>query len=99
MTDEQLVPLSQVPGMVEQMTGDRPSIAAVYRWIRPGICGVRLQTAWAGMLRTSKSRVADFMDAVAEAKANPMIRPATQNAARRAHQKRHEADLEFVLAG
>lgn len=67
-TNEQLVKLSKVPAMVEQITGDRPHIATIHRWHLRGCRGVKLQTAFAGgHRRTTETWVREFFAAVTAA--------------------------------
>jgi len=67
-TTEQLVKLSRVPAIVEQITGDRPHIATIHRWHLRGCRGVKLQTAFAGgHRRTTEVWVREFFAAVTAA--------------------------------
>lgn len=66
---DQLVKLSKVPAIVEQITGDdRPHIATIHRWRLRGCKGVKLQTAFAGgHCRTTETWVREFFAAVTAA--------------------------------
>lgn len=67
-SNEQLVKLSKVPAIVEQITGDRPHIATIHRWHLRGCKGVKLQTAFAGgHRRTTEKWVRDFFAEVTAA--------------------------------
>jgi len=67
-TNEQLVKLSRVPAIVEQITGDRPHIATIHRWHLRGCKGVKLQTAFAGgHRRTTETWIREFFNAVTAA--------------------------------
>jgi hypothetical protein len=65
---DKLQKVSRVPGIVEAITGDRPHICTIHRWIRKGCKGVKLQTAFCGgHRRTSERWVQEFFDAVTQA--------------------------------
>ena len=62
---EQLLAISEVPKNVPPRGGKRLHVSRVYRWIRPGTRGVRLETARiGGLLVTSKEALGRFMAAV-----------------------------------
>jgi hypothetical protein len=65
---DQLIKLSKVPAIVEEITGDRPHVATIHRWHLRGCKGVKLQTAFAGgHRRTTEMWVREFFDAVTAA--------------------------------
>lgn len=68
--DVRLFPLSKAPAEIERMHGVRPHRSAIYRWVKRGTSGVRLQVrAIGGTLHTSRPWLEEFFDAVTAAKA------------------------------
>lgn len=66
----EFTPLKNCAPIVERITGDRPSLGAIYRWRANGISGVKLRTMYAmGSHRTTEAWLREFFDDVATAKA------------------------------
>lgn len=84
--DAKLFPLSQVPAEVDRMHGVRPHRSAVYRWVKRGTSGIRLQVrSIGGKLHTSRPWLEAFFDATTEAKSPQQT---TSKPARRRMSKR-----------
>ena len=64
---ESIVPFNQVHARVEELTGKRPHIASIYRWMQKGIAGVRLETLLMGATRVTSEEALDrfFQDSTA----------------------------------
>ena len=56
---ETLIPINQVPVHLEKITGKRPHIASIYRWIQKGIAGVQLETLIIGGTRLTSTEALD----------------------------------------
>lgn len=60
-----LIRLSQVPPLVEQISGYRPHIVTVHRWAKKGTRGVKLRSTFAGGYRlTSAEWLREFFDEI-----------------------------------
>ncbi len=57
--DEQLVGLSDVPGMLPSIGGKRVHRATVYRWVQRGIRGHRLEALCVGGRRVTSRQALD----------------------------------------
>ena len=69
---EQLMRLADVPEFVESHTGRSVSLNTIYRWIRVGLVGVRLETCYVGGTQmTSVEALARFDHAVTQNKLRP----------------------------
>lgn len=56
-----LIPLSQAPALVEQITGNRPHRLTIDRWCKKGTRGVKLKSTFVGGYRlTSAEWLDDF---------------------------------------
>ncbi|KAA1262293.1 hypothetical protein LF1_48570 [Rubripirellula obstinata] len=65
-----LLRMSDVPDVVEELTGERPHLGTVHKWRKRGIAGVRLDCSFAmGCYRTSRAALVAFFDRIAVAKA------------------------------
>jgi hypothetical protein len=81
---------------VEAITGQRPHIATVQRWMLRGLAGVRLRTVYAmGCRRTRPSWLAEFFVAVAAAKDGQMPMPSStrSDAVSRAERELRDAGI------
>ena len=93
-SDSQLIKLSKVPAIVEEITGDRPHIATIHRWHLRGCKGVKLQTAFAGgHRRTTEAWVRAFFAEVTAA-ANGTTAPAERSPGAVAGYERAERELK-----
>jgi len=65
---DRMVRLGPAAAIVQEITGERPHKATLYRWASRGLRGVRLRTAFAGgHRRTTEAWVREFFDAVTAA--------------------------------
>lgn len=88
---EQLVPVREVPGLLPQQprSGKRIHISAVYRWIKRGVRGVRLEAVKiGGTTYTSLEALQRFTDRCTSAHSEPDDRDVPQ--APRARQRRQQ---------
>ncbi len=68
---ESLIALRDVPAHIEKLTGNRPHIASIYRWINTGIASVTLESLLiGGKPFTSKEALNRFWEASTKAKKN-----------------------------
>lgn len=68
-SNHQYISLAQAAAVVEEMTGHRPAIQTLYRWVQRGIVGVRLETVYiGGHQKTTRTMLTDFFARVTEAK-------------------------------
>lgn len=66
--DDLLIKLSSASAEVERLTGDRPSLATLHRWVSRGLKGQKLRIQYAGGHRRTKRRwIREFFDAVTAA--------------------------------
>lgn len=66
---DRLMAASEACREVEAITGERPHVATVQRWMLRGLAGVKLRTIYAmGCRRTRPSWLQEFFAAVAAAK-------------------------------
>ncbi|MFN3194237.1 MAG: DUF1580 domain-containing protein [Aureliella sp.] len=66
---ETLLLLKDVPRRIETLTGRRPSMATVHRWVASGLAGNRLETTFCGGSRvTSLEALERFDKAVTSAR-------------------------------
>lgn len=86
--------MANAAGVVERITGERPSVATIYRWADKGLRGVRLQTAYAGgHLRTTERWIVDFFDEVTAAHDGPANRSVSSSSSAQRRQQAAEQRL------
>lgn len=75
-SSDTLISLNQVPSHLENLTGKRPHLASIYRWLKTGIAGVRLESLIIGGTRvTSIEALERFFQASTEAKDKQLSKP------------------------
>ena len=80
---ETLIPINQVPVHLEKLTGKRPHIASIYRWIQKGIAGVQLETLIIGGTRLTSTEALDrFFQESTKAKSKGKSSPKSRTTAR-----------------
>jgi len=104
LTLEPPIPLSQVvklPWIPRRRRGRKLHISTVFRWVRPGVRGVRLECIrFAGTLVTSEAALKRFFAALTVADPRCVQAPTTppSSPAARSRAKRR-ADKELARAG
>lgn len=97
--EERLLKISDVAKEVERLTGDRPHLATIHRWMSRGLCGVRLRSVFAlGQRRVQPRWLDQFFVDVANAKnhndTDAVAKPANVKSPRIA-----DAERELASAG
>jgi len=77
---EQLLSINQAAAWLGRKTGKRTHLSTIYRWIKGGVEGVRLETVPIGaVMYTSEEALQRFFEAVAAARSqNSGVHPARQ---------------------
>lgn len=89
---ETLIPVNQVPAHLEKLTGKRPHVVSIYRWIQRGVSGVRLEAISIGGGRYSSEQALDrFFQKVTKAKENQKQK-SRQSATSRYHSFEKQAE-------
>lgn len=93
-----MIPLRDVPELVEALVGQKPDISTVHRWATNGRSGVRLRTiCGAGCRLTTREWVEAFFVAVDRARWGKPAAPVVTLASR---QRQHQAaDKELLAMG
>ena len=65
MKPQQLVSIQDSAPLIERVSGARPHVSTIHRWVRKGVCGVRLKARFGpGGLKTCEEWVTRFFDDV-----------------------------------
>jgi hypothetical protein len=83
---ETLIRLAEVPNHLPKRRGRKVHIASVYRWVKAGLSGVRLETVYVGGAQfTSHEALDRFAQQLTAVKTGIVIKPATSKRAMAAH--------------
>lgn len=64
---DDLIPLSEVPGILPRRRGRRLHLSSIYRWAQHGVRGVRLEVVRVGgVAYTSRQALDDFVQSLSE---------------------------------
>lgn len=93
--------MNEVPNIVQETAGYRPSLAAVYRWRQRGINGVRLRTRTCGShRRTCQQWIEDFFDELTRLDGGEHPGdPASEQRPRESNASQSTAERELADAG
>lgn len=94
---EQLIRISEVPSLLPKRHGRKTHVASVYRWIKAGLSGVRLESVYVGGIQYSSLEALErFCQRVTEVKTGLAVQP---NSARRSSAAHERAMRELDEAG
>ena len=103
LTKEQLLSLTDAARALPAIDGRRPHISTIWRWIRRGVRGVRLEHLRLGhRVCTSREALNRFAQRLAEADEKPGEKTSTTPKRRTAKQREHDiarASRELERAG
>lgn len=84
---ETLIRLAEVPNHLPKRRGRKIHVASVYRWVKAGLSGVRLETVYVGGTQfTSEEALDRFTRQLTAVKTGVVTRPATGKRAAAAHE-------------
>lgn len=85
---EKLFPLREAPDHLPRRSGRKCHLASVYRWVKGGLSGVRLETLYIGGTQyTSEEALGRFFQRVTEAKSGLPSAPASSKRSNAAHER------------